>query len=405
MSFRKPFLLLLCLGACARAASAEPDLSPESLIRIALEENPELNAARLLIAEAEGRAAASGRLSNPEIVTELAAGPQSEGRIEIAVTQRFPLTARLREERELSALGIEMARLEVEEKARQLAHTVRLAFLELASTRAALLVLKRQGLIAQQLVGSLRTAADQGQVSPLDAGLAEVNAGAFAVTAEALRAEEEIASGRLASLLGRSATRRMPLASLPALPESPPSERRPSLRPDLRLGELAVKAGALNVSLAQSARWEDVGVGFFSEVERLESDTEKLVGIRIAIPLPVWENGAGRIAAQRAAREREARELEALRRSVENKVVTAHRAMSARFRAARQAESQILPAARRHLADTEAAHQRGEIDLETLLRSRDRLAELESAALAARKSYHLAHAAWLAALGELTNPK
>lgn len=63
-------------------------------------QNPDLAAARLGIQEALGRLTQSGQLSNPELETSLESNSRiREGRLEIGLSQRFPVTERLQLEK------------------------------------------------------------------------------------------------------------------------------------------------------------------------------------------------------------------------------------------------------------------------------------------------------------------
>ena len=73
-------------------------------------QNPNLRAARFTIDEAVGRLRQSGRLENPELETEIEHNTRfSEGRIEIGLRQEFPVTDRLRLEKQLGATEVQAA--------------------------------------------------------------------------------------------------------------------------------------------------------------------------------------------------------------------------------------------------------------------------------------------------------
>jgi len=394
--------LLTLSGACA---SAELVLTADSAVRLARERNPELRAARTLVAEAEGRARSAGRLTNPELEAEVAGGQDFEGRVSVGLTQRFPLSARLRLERNLSALDIERARLEVRQKEMQLNMAVRQAFYELASFREAVSLAGRQVEAAKKIAESLKGSATEGFTSSLDAGQAALAGEGFAAAQETLRAEEALAAGRLATLLGRKADTTFLIKDSLALPKTLPANRSIGFRPDLKLAEMAVQAGAADVSLVQASRWEDVGVGVFVEGERFRDEPEgiepqALVGVRFSVPLPLWKNGSGAVAEKQAAAERQKQLLESLRLTALNQALAAHRAMAAQYRAASLADTRVLPSARKQVSDSEAAYQRGELDLPSLFLARERLANFETAALEARRKFHLALSEWLTAVGE-----
>jgi len=391
-------------------ASAELVLTAESAARMALQKNPDLSAARMIVAEAEARARSSGRLSNPELGLEVAGGQDFEGRVEIGITQRFPLTARLRLERNLSAIDIERARLELQERGRQLEVATRAAYYELAAVRESIALAGRQASVAKELALSLKSGAREGLSSSLDAGQAALSGEELAVAREAYLVDEAVALGRLALLLGLPASNTLTLKETLTLPGSLPANQSIGFRPDLRLAEMAVESGAVDVSLAKASRWDDVGVGLFAEGERTEDapegiDSEALFGVRFNIPLPIWQNGSGKVAEKQAIHERQQKQLQALRLSALNEALVAYRGMVANHRLAIQIESSLLPLARQQVTDTDATYQRGEADMQTLSRARERLAQVEVSALEARKKFFLSRSEWLAAVGDVSkNP-
>lgn len=395
--------ILAWLLILASAVRAEVVLTPESAARLALEKNSELQAARLIVAEAEARARTTGRLANPELNAEFAGGQDLEGKAEVGLTQRFPLTSRLRWERKRSALEIEMARLEVAARERQLAAQTQSACVELAAAREALAQADRQAKIAGALADSLASQAREGQASGLESSQGALAAQEILLEQAELRATEAAATSRLATLLGLTAETRFALPAL-ALPKNLPSDTSLADRPEIRLAETAVAAGDAEVFLAQASRWEDIGVGLFVEGERNRDEPEGVtpegfLGMRVSIPLPLWQNGSGRVKEKQAGRERLERQLAALRLAAGNEAVAARRTMQAHYETARRAATQIVPAARRQLDDSESAYQRGETDVQQVFRARERLAALERASLEANKAFHLARIAWLAATG------
>lgn len=400
-------LRLIILSFSANAAQAEMPVTAESSAKLARERNPDLVAARGLIAEAEARLRTTGRLSNPELGAEIAGGQDFEGRVAIGITQRFPLTARLRLERDLSTLEVEMARLEVREAERQVAVAARAAFYELAAAEASIALAREQTALADDFAKSIAQGNTEGFGSEIDVQQAVLAADLLRGREDALRIDLIRASARLNRLTGRPATTEILAKESLELPKAIPASRAVGLRSDLQLAELALRAGATHVSLAKAKRWDDVGIGLFVEGARFRDEPggiepEALVGIQFSVPLPFWQNGEGQVAEKEAAQERKAQQLEALRFAVINESLTAYQVMSARYRAAGQVAEKVVPAARKQVAYAEAAYRRGELDLQRVFMARDRLSEIESAALEARKSYFIAYSDWLGTLGETT---
>ena len=154
-------------------------------------------------------------------------------------------------------------------------------------------------------------------------------------------------------------------------------------------------------------RWDDIGVGIFVEGERFRDEpegieSEGLIGMRLSVPLPVWNNGQAAVEERKAIAQRRLELLEAIRVSAAHEAASAWRQMKARFSAAQQMQNDALPAARKLLADTQAAYDRGEADAQRLFRVRERLIAVENDALESRIQFHLARAAWLHANGAPT---
>ena len=391
-------------------AEQSPTLTADSAVAMAIKGNKELSAARFLVQEAEGRADGAGKLPNPELETEVAGGQDLEGRVIAGIMQKFPLTGRLRLERQLSDFDVQMARLEVREKEWLLTLAVRKAFYELATAREAVAISSRQAEWADAFTKSVAEGVDTGFRSKLDLQEAMLSASNLHAKADSLRVLEMESSARLNEWIGLPADAVVILSQNLSLPKAVPSRKPPGTRVDLELAEMAVQPGETNISLSKAIRWDDVGVGLFVEGERFRDDPtgiepEALAGVKLTIPLPLWQNGSGRVAEKEAARQRLSARLDSLRFAVQNQVLSTYRVMALRFQSASQFGEKVLSTANGHLRDCEAAYARGEVDLQAVFRARDRLAEGELSDLEARKAYFLAYSEWLGALGESkTNP-
>lgn len=326
------------------------------------------------------------------------------------IMQRFPLTGRLRLERKLSDLDVQMAGLEVREKEWQLTLAVRKAFYDLAAAREVLVISTRQAELAEAFTKTVAEGLDAGFRSKLDLQEAKLSASNLQAKAETLRGLEMEASARLSEWLGLPADTSFTLNQKLSLPKSTPASRPAGMRADLELAEMAVRSGETHVSLSKATIWDDVGVGVFVEGERFRDDPtgiepEALAGLKLSIPLPLWQSGSGKVSEREAARKRMGARLESLRFAVQNQILLTYRVMSLRFRSASEFGAKVLPTANEHIRECEAAYGRGEVDLQAVFRARDRLAEVELSDLEARKAYFLAYSEWLGALGESkTNP-
>jgi len=403
-------VVVLGVAMAGLAVGAEPEelrlVTARDAALTAVVNHPGLRAARRLIAEAEGRSFASGRLSNPELEVEMAGGQGSEGRVEAGVMQRFPLTSRLRLERELSKLEIEAARLEVAEQERRVAAEAGEAFINLVGLRELIALKVEEGSLARRFSESLKRRVAEGWASTLDAERSDLVVTRIELERSELKAQEIAAAGEFATRLGLAAEAiELPDRLDPA--PSFPARRQAIDRTDLRLARLAAESAEVGVSLAKAERWEDVGLGVFVEGERFRDEPEgiepeALVGMRVNIPLPLWSNGTGKVMENEARAGRRSAEVEALQLAIRNEIDAAYREMQLRYDAARSAGKILLPAARRQVESTKRAYDRGEVELESVFRASERLSEMEAIALDARKGFHLAMIRWLTAVGGLT---
>jgi outer membrane protein TolC len=383
-----PFCLLTALAA------AEP-LTPEAATRLALAQNLDLAAARELIAEAEARASGLGQLPNPELETEIALGRQGRGRVEIGLSQTFPRASRLRLERRVAAESLHLARREVALAELTIVSRTRLAVLELAAAQSELELAENQAALAREFAAAQAAQAREGQVSGLDSTQAALVAREAELAVAPLRAAQAAASMQLASLLAREANAGLTAAVDLALPPDEAAVPPPGLCADAALAEAQLNAADAEVALARSQGREDFKLGVFIEGDQDRDDTggrdqQAMLGVRFSMPLPVRSVAAPLVAEKQAARRRVALEREARVREAVNEVAASATEVLARHVAARALAAELLPAARAHLAATEAAYGRGEIDSAPVFRARERLAEIERSDLAARLAYHRA---------------
>lgn len=388
-------LLPFC-ALTALAAAAEP-LTSETAVRLALGNDPQLEAARALVAEAEARANGLGRLPNPELETELALGRHERGRAEIGLSQTFPRVSRLRGESQVAQESIRLARHEVAFAELTAAARVRLAVLELAAAQAGLALAERQAALAREFARAQSVQAASGQLSSLDAAQAELAAREAELGLLVPRAAREAAAAALSTALGREADPTLSVDHDLALPPAETAVPPPGPCGEVAIAEARLATADAEVSLARLQGREDLRVGVFVEEEQERSDLgnrerETMLGLRFSVPLPVRNISGPQVAAKHAARRRVASERDARLLKARNDLAANEAELRARHASALAIAQDLLPAAKTHLATAEAAFARGEAEPAQVFRARERLAEIERSDLAARHAYHVAAA-------------
>lgn len=402
------------IGAITAMLLIAPLIHAESSVVVTLSsvgdrirsQNPDLAAARLRIREAVGRANQSGRLPNPEIETSFEHNTAfREGRFEIGFSQRFPVTGRLRQEKEISAIEIQAAEAEVRETERRIAASAREGVVKILAVRERRNLLKQQVELANRFSTFLTDTAAKGEGSAIDAGQAKLEANGLALDLRKIDAEETALLGELKPLLGMKpgdslvVSGNLPAAGLPA------ASSDPSRRPDYQIARLEEKAAEQGIALEQSKRREDIEGGFFAAAERTEDapngyENEGIVGVRFKFPLPFWNKNEGAIQEAEAKTLRKKQETTALAANIRLEAEAARAEMAQWADMLREIEDKLLPLAEEQATLAETSYRNGQGEIQSVLRSREKHLELAASRLDALREFHLARVRHEAALGK-----
>jgi cobalt-zinc-cadmium efflux system outer membrane protein len=359
-------------------------------------QNPDLAAARLRIREAVGRMNQSGHLSNPEIETGIEHNSRfREGRFEVGVSQRFPITDRLRLEKEISLTELKSAEAEVREVERQLIGQAREAVVKVLATRQRRELLREQSAVSKEFATFLSEIAAKGEGSSLDAGQAKLEATSLALEMRQLDASETAFVGELKPLLGMrpgealNVGGTLPEASLPA------AAADPSRRPDFQVAKLDALAAAQNVALEQARRYDDLEGGIFAGAERTEDapegyENEAIIGVRFKIALPFWNKNEGAIQEAEAKKIRKEKEAVALGRGIQLEAEAARAEMQEWAKMIAEINDTLLPLADEQTKLAEDAYRNAQGEIQSVLRSREKRLQLAAAKLDALREFHLA---------------
>ena len=359
-------------------------------------QNPDLAAVRLRIQEAVGRMNQSGRLTNPEIETGLEQNSRfREGKFEIGVSQRFPITDRLRLEKDVSLTELKSSEAEVREFERQLIGQAREAVVKVLAIHQRRALLRQQSEVSGEFAEFLAGIAEKGEGSSLDAGQAKLETASYAMQLRQLDAEEAALVGGLKNLLGMRPGESLNVGG--TLPEitMPGTAADPSRRPDFQAAKLGALAAAQGVALEQERRLEDVEGGFFTGAERAEDapdgyDNEAIIGLRFKIPLPLWNKNEGAIQEAQARQKRKELEAAALGRNIRLEAEAARSEMQEWAKMITEINDTLLPLATAQSALAETFFRNGQGEIQAVLRSREKRLQLAAARIDALREFHLA---------------
>ncbi|MBB5031169.1 TolC family protein [Prosthecobacter vanneervenii] len=398
------FLLFLALGSFAGSASAL-SLSLADVAPRVRTHHPALKAARLAIAEAQGRQLGSGRLSNPsfnyDFQNQSHVSPQTGV---FSFDQAFPVTRRLTLEKKLTSQLVQAATLEVRDVERKLIAEAQQQVVRLLTLTRQKALRQQQTELAQKLADFAEGRAKAGEVSPLDAKQVRLDSQRLRVEFRLLEAQSVSLLGQLKPMLGLRAEDTLSISGdLP--PMELPTVTTWTLRPDYQLAQTKIMAAETDQSLARANRLQDVKMGLFASNEMQDvPGTGRVrtgyIGFRFSLPLPFWNRNQGMIAEKTATADRARLERDALAMQINGESGTARKEMETNASIVRETRENLLPLAAEQMDAMQKAYEAGQADLQSVLRSRDQRLQLESSTLDALRDFHLARIRYEAAVGK-----
>lgn len=389
-------------------------LSAESTLVISLSsvdkriqtQNPDLAAARLRIEEATGRMNQSGRLKNPELEAAAEQNSAFRGwRLQVGLSQRFPLTARLRLEREVSLSDVKSSEAEVQEIQRQLVCQARIAVVKILSGRQHRELLKQQMEESEKFAEFVSAMASKGEGSLIDAGQANLDATRVRIEIRQLDVEEVALIGEIKPLLGMSSGEALNVSGILTEPTNFHSTEKWASRPDLQAAKINALAAASSLSLEKARRYEDVEGGIFIGAERLEDEpigytNDTMIGLQLKIPLPLWNKNEGAIQEAEAKKIRKEMEVITTTRNVHLEAEATLAEMQEWAKIVGEISNTLLPLADEQVVLAENAFRAGQGEIRSVLTPREQRIKLATTRLEALRQYHIARVRHESAIGQ-----
>jgi len=398
-------IVLAGIVSLLSALSSAAAIKLEDIGQQIVTKNPELAAARFMIDEAKGRHLGSGRLMNPEIeATGRHMTKGSEGGFSVGLMQKFPVTARLRLEKTVTAAQIAAAEAEVADKQRMLIAEAEIMAVKILAMRAEIGIAESQATLAEKLT-EITTARAAANESAIDAAQMRLEALQQRNSIRKMQAEIAAMNESLKPMLGRAANEELDVTGV--LPEAKaPSRAVPSdARPDIQAALYRVNAAGQSVNLAKARKWEDISAGVMVDRGRIMDEPmglrdETMIGVRVSIPLPFWNRNQGEIAEAAAMQSRAESEVRALRLKAGGEVASAKSEMKRLLSFITENNTQVLPLARQQIDRVREAYSNSKASLQDLLRARDQLLMVQMDTVKALRDFHLAKVRLKAALGQ-----
>ena len=328
-------LILSVAPGGGRAAAQTPALTLDALVAEVEtnKNNPELKFYEAEIAAAKAEAATAGKLANPELATQLghksvrSAGLTSEGVAwSVALQQTFEWPGRVPLRKAIASRQVKLAELGLAQFRATLAGKARGAAVNLFAAQEKAAAVQTVAERMRELKEVLVQRDPAGLTPLLETRIIE----ALELTLQKRWAEAELAekSARLelTQLRGspwQDGTRMAPVNStLPPLPDIATllaAARTNSF--ELRARQTELEQQGFKIALALNERYPSVTVGPYVSEERA-GESQRIVGLSLSVPLPVWNNGKRKVAVEESRRVQAQASLQVTQRQLEKEVMT-----------------------------------------------------------------------------------
>ncbi|MEO8351972.1 MAG: TolC family protein [Chthoniobacteraceae bacterium] len=330
-------LAAVLLGASFALPNRTSAAALDDAVRTALAGNLDLRAAKYEVEKARGRLIQAGLWPNPSLEiggrTDRAFSTEGERAFNVGFAQAFPITGRLKFARQVSRVDVAQAMVEIRNRERLLIGEVQRDFLTVLLLRQQIGANREFIGVNRDFVTLFEQRLTKAEVSEVEVNLARVEL--QRVELETAVLEADLASRELAvkQRLGIGPGGALNLdGDVEALAAKFRPERySPTMvvnRPDLRLLELSVDRAQAEIRIAKAEAWQDWSVGLDYESERTLDEpvglrVDRFTGLKISIPLPLWNRNQGRVHEQQATANQARQQIEALRLSIRSEIATA----------------------------------------------------------------------------------
>ncbi len=406
-------LIWMSISVFHGGAADQLSLSRDEAILLAFKSNRPLRIVSLEVARAKSKLRWSGRLDNPEL--ELSGSgdgiglDEDESVYEIAISQRFPLTSRLKDEKHLRRHQVILADAEIAERRRELAGEVDVAIVQLLSTRRKITLQGELVTLNNKIVGFLKGRAKVGEASILDVTQATISGRTLEQQVKTLETQEKQQTIALNRILGVEAGTSITLVNRIDLPGKRPDEEHNagdilSRRPDHVLALAKIDEADAAVALENAKRWEDVSVKLFLEREKAVDDPNGLerntfAGVGISIPLPLRNKNQNGIETAQINRKAAEKGVDAAQFQIRSEYEAAYQQRIDTWELARSASGELLDLAENNLEEFRKAQQQGQASLLQVQQAQEQVLQLKNASLDLTTQYHLAAAKLRKAIG------
>ena len=379
-------------------------LTIDEAVATALRNNKDLRAAYFEIEKARGRLLQAGLWPNPELeiagTTDRTFNNEREGVLSAEFMQGFPLAGRLRLAKNVARVDVARALVEIRNRERLLIGEVQRAFIEVLAAGDRTAFRQNQVGSGQELVDLASKRLAAGQASSVEANTAQIEIARLRQEIALIEVDRKTALFLLRQRLGTAPD--APIAVEGTLGEvtqtlaaAPVPAGAVTLRPDVHDLALAGDRARAEATLARAEAWENLRVGLGIERETEADDmggTEEMgfLGLRVSVPLPLWNRNQGRVAEQLATASQADAQIEALKLTIRSEIATARERARLLNEVLGTYDKQVLPLLQQSIETLRSGSAAGQTNLADVIQNRVQQFSLQASQVEARRNYALA---------------
>lgn len=408
-------ILAALVGSALPAFSEQPgiDLTLAGAVHSALINNRDLRAARYAVDQAKGRLMQAGRWANPEVeasgMSDFAFGNNGEMAFSVGLYQTFPITSHLGLSRQIGRLDVERALREIRNHERLLVERVQIQYIRVVAGQAKFQLWK--GIEEQQaeIAETVKKRLGAGQGSAAEGALASTMRSAAWNSLSEAETSTALDLIEFKTLLGLPAEHPLRLAEsladiLAHLQRKTGARPQVLHRPDAELVLLEADRADLEIRLARAEAWEGIRIGVEYANERGVDapeglGTDQFLGVKVSIPLPIWDSNQGAVAEKQALHSEMQARLDALRLDISNSLTAGLRQVALLKKRAEELQSRGVESLQGYEREMRQGFEEGRVDLRDWLAVRAQLAEMEVAEASAAAELAEAYGRLLAITG------
>lgn len=399
------------------AQAEEQALSLPQAIEHSLRNNGELAALRAEQGIRDAGMVRAGLLPNPTLELEAGSGAltgsNDENSITVGISQEFFLSG-IRERRlDLAERDQEVFRWQLADRERLLREEIKTAFYDAVLAQERVALAERAIALNRQLLEVTRDRLAAGDIPELEMNLVKVEL----ARSEGVRIDSEKglirSRSRLWTLAGLSPDHRPALAGTLEperdMPRSLASLKELAIasRPDLKSLETERSRGAADLALAEAESVPSLTAGIFYTREQRSDETgmgeekvrDNLLGIRLSMPLPLFDRNQAGAQEARARKSGSESRLEAAVKNVAREVEAAYADQQNAADVLSLYSRDILPQLQENLKLTQEAYRLGEVGIIAVIQEQKKFFDVSDGYLTALHARQLALVRLEAAVG------